>query len=187
MEKSLKQIFRDPPVLYTKRLILRKMERGDYIDMFDYAKDSTVTRYLTWDPHPDKTYTLKYLSYVQSRYKAGEFFDWAVIHNNKMIGTCGFTTIDENNLKGEIGYVISPQYQGRGIATEAVLKVIEFGFSTLGLNRIEAHFMPENTSSKRVMEKAGMTFEGIMRGAMLVKGHFIDYGICSILRSEYMK
>ncbi|MBE6586899.1 MAG: GNAT family N-acetyltransferase [Ruminococcaceae bacterium] len=187
MNNSLKQIFRAPPVLYTERLVLRKLERYDWLDMYEYSKDRSLTRYLTWEPHPDSNYTMKYLSYVQSQYRAGKFFDWAVVCGEKMIGTCGFTSIDEEHLRAEIGYVISPHYQNRGFATEAVNRVLEYGFDVLGLERIEAHYMPENTASRRVMEKCGMTFEGILRRFMLVKGRQIDVGVCSILRSEYMR
>ncbi len=184
---SIKQIFRVPPVLYTDRLILRKLERYDSADMYEYSCIPEVTRYLTWEPHPDAGYTYKYLSYVQSQYRAGKFFDWAVVFQGKMIGTCGFTAINESALSGEVGYVINPKYSNMGIATEAVKRVMEFGFDTLGLQRIEAHYMPENQASRRVMEKCGMTFEGILRKSMLVKGKLIDVGICSILREEYYK
>ncbi|MBQ2729517.1 MAG: GNAT family N-acetyltransferase [Clostridia bacterium] len=184
---DIKTIFRDPPVLYTERLTLRKMERGDYIDMFDYARLPEVTRYLTWEPHPDKMYTMRYLSHVQSKYRCAEFYDWAIIHSGHMIGTCGFTTIDEANLCGEIGYVVSPRYHNHGIATEVVSRVIDFGFNTLGLNRIECRYMIGNDASRRVMEKVGMTYEGTLRESMYVKGRYVSVGICSILRSEYFR
>ena len=104
-----------------------------------------------------------------------------------MIGTCGVTALNEACFSGEVGYVINPQYSNMGIATEAVKRVLEFGFEVLGLRRIEAHYMPENKASRRVMEKCGMTFEGILRKSMMVKGKLIDVGICSILRSEFNK
>ncbi|MBQ3528511.1 MAG: GNAT family N-acetyltransferase [Clostridia bacterium] len=185
MNNTIKSIFRDPPVLYTDRLTLRRMLKSDYDDMFEYCQSRELTKYLTWEAHPDKGYTHKYLTYIQSKYRAGEFFDWAVIYEGKMIGTCGFTNIWENHLKAEIGYVISPKYQNMGIATEAVNKVIEFGFETLGLHRIEAHYMVGNDASRRVMEKAGMTFEGILRDSMYVKGRYVSVGICAILSTEY--
>ena len=185
MTGTIKQIFRNPPVLYTERLLLRKLERYDSADMYEYSCIPEVTKYLTWEPHPDEAYTHKYLSYIQSQYRAGKFFDWAVVYKGKMIGTCGFTAINESCLSGEVGYVINPKYSNMGIATEAVKRVLEFGFEVLCLRRIEAHYMPENTASRRVMEKCGMTFEGILRKSMLVKGQLIDVGICSILRSEY--
>ena len=69
---------------------------------------------------------------------------------------------------------------------EAVAKVIDYGFRTLRLNRIEARYMLGNEKSRRVMEKNGMTFEGVSREAMLVKGKYVSVGTCSILWKEYI-
>ncbi len=189
MANMLKSIFRDPPVLQTNRLILRRMQRSDSRDMFEYAKDPTVTRFLTWDPHPDEAYTRRYLTYVSSRYKAGEFFDWALILNgeNKMIGTCGFTRIDCKNRLGEAGYVLNKNYWGRGLATEALQRVVQFAFEVLGLDRVESRFMEGNIPSKRVMEKAGMTFEGFADAPLLTKGSSVAVGVCSITKDTFLK
>ena len=186
-KEAIYRIFARMPDISTDRLLLRRITVDDIDDMYEYAKNATLTRYLTWSPHPDKAYTFEYVTYLQSRYKTGEFFDWAVTlkDGGKMIGTCGFTRFDFQNDAGEIGYVINPEYQGRGIATEALGAVIKFGFEDLALNRIECRFMTENEVSRRVMQKNGMTFEGVLRRAMLVKGEYRDVGVCSILRSEY--
>ena len=188
MKKSiLTNIFANVPTLETKRLILRKILVSDADDMFDYSKDQNVTKYLTWSPHPDKYYTVDYIKFVSRKYKTAEFRDWAVIDkaSGKMIGTCGFTTIDLQNRRGEIGYVYNPEFWGKGIAAEALECVMEFGFLKLDLNRIECRFMVENTSSRRVMEKCGMTFEGVYREHIFVKEKYRDVGVCAILRSEY--
>ena len=63
--------------------------------------------------------------------------------------------------------------------------MLRFGFEELGLHRIEAKYIKENERSRHVMEKVGMTFEGILRESMLVKGNYVDVGICSILQSEW--
>lgn len=185
--EAIYKIFARMPHLESERLVLRKISLDDIDDMYEYAKDASLTKYLTWSPHPDKAYTFEYVSYLQSRYRSGEFFDWAVTlrDGGKMIGTCGFTRFDFPHNSGEIGYVINPDYHGKGIATEAVGEVIRFGFERLGLNRIECKFMIGNDASRRVMEKNGMTFEGVHRQGMLVKGVYRDIGVCSILRSEY--
>jgi ribosomal-protein-alanine N-acetyltransferase len=65
--------------------------------------------------------------------------------------------------------------------------VIEFGFSTLGLNRIAARFMQGNNASLRVMEKLGMTFEGYHRDAIYAKGEYKTIGYCAITRQDYLK
>ena len=187
--EAIYKIFARMPRLDTERLILRRITLDDVDDMYEYAKNSSLTKYLTWSPHPDKAHTFEYVSYLQTRYKSGEFFDWAVTlrDSGKMIGTCGFTRFDFQHNFGEIGYVINSDYHGIGIATEAVGEVVKFGFDKLLLNRIECKFIIDNVASRRVMEKSGMTFEGVHRQGMLIKGVYRDIGVCSILRSEYEK
>lgn len=190
MKKELiYKIFSDIPSLETNRLLLRKLSVYDADDMYEYSKDHELTKYLTWSPHPDKAYTFDYLTYLQSRYNTGDFFDWAIVlkENMKMIGTCGFTRFDFRHDCGEIGYVINSDHKGQGIATESVARVISFGFENLMLNRIECKFIVDNQASLRVMEKNRMTFEGVRRQGMLIKGIYRDIGICSILREEFLK
>ncbi len=180
-------IFSRIPILETEHLTLRRMKPDDAGDMFEYASRADVTKYLTWEPHPDHTYTREYLQYIQKQYEDGEFYDWAVIDRAemKMIGTCGFTSFDDANNTGEIGYVLNPDYWGQGLMCEAVNEVLRFGFQRLDLHRIEAKHMEGNLQSRRVMEKCGMTYEGTHREAMLIKGSYRTICICAILRSEY--
>ena len=173
--------------------MLRGLRVADSYDMYEYAHRADVTRYLTWQPHPNREYTKEYLEYILTRYRAGEFFDWAVIWHedgepsDKMIGTCGFTRFDYSNNSAEIGYVINPEFRGRGIAGEAARRVIRFGFDELGLNRIEAKYMDGNVASRKVMEKIGMKYEGTMRGSLKIGGEYRDVGVCAMLYEEYRR
>ena len=190
-QKDLVRVFSRMPVLNTARLEMRRMLPQDSYDMYEYACRPDVTRYLTWNPHPSREYTREYLEYLAGRYRAGEFYDWALIWcangemYRKMIGTCGFTRFDLANNSAEVGYVINPDYSGRGVATEAVRRVLHFGFEDLRLHRIEAKYIIGNDASRRVMEKVGMHYEGTHRGSMLIKGIYRDIGICAILEDEY--
>ena len=182
----LRYRFKHIPKLETDRLILRSMSASDYEDMYDYAKSSELTRFLLWSPHPSSDYTKKYLKFVEKRYRTGDFYDWAIEEkeSGRMIGSCGFTSIDIEHRKGEIGYVINPEFQRRGYAVEAANAILEFGFYDLDLNRIECRIMKENVPSFKVTQKLGMTFEGFLRDAMYVKGEYRTIGICSILKEE---
>ena len=187
--EKIYKIFSDMPTLNTERLILRPMRVGDAADMFDYAQREDVTTYLLWSPHQSMSYTRDYLKYIETRYDAGDFYDWAVVERSsgRMIGTCGFTRIDTPNNAGEIGYVLNPDFHGKGYGTEAANEALRFGFDVIGLHRIEAKFMEGNSASLRVMDKLGMIFEGFRRESMLVKGKYRTIGICSILFEDYRK
>ncbi|MBE6538633.1 MAG: GNAT family N-acetyltransferase [Ruminococcaceae bacterium] len=186
---TIYKIFTRMPDIETERLLLRRMRADDAEDMYEYASDSEVTRYLTWFPHPDSRYTRDYLEYLGTRYRVGDFFDWAITlkESGKMIGTCGFTSFDYTNDSAEMGYVLNPKYRGQGIVPEALRAVLDFGFGNLALHRAEAKFIEGNEASRRVMEKVGMKFEGIKRGGMLIKGEYRDIGICAVLRDEFYK
>ncbi len=181
------EVFSKIPTFETERLIIRPMRMFDAFDMYEYARMPETSEYLTWSPHADIEYTKNYLAFVIGKYKTGEFYDWAVTlkdEDNKMIGTCGFSRIDVSNDIGEIGYVINPDFQGNGYATEAAQTIIRFGFEKLNFNRIEAKFIIGNEASLMVMRKCGMQYEGTARGSMLIKGTHRDIGTCSILRRE---
>ena len=186
-KEKIYRVFSHLPELITDRLTLRRIQVTDYRDMYEYASRNDVTRYLTWYPHPDSAYTRDYIQYLEGRYAAGMFYDWGVIYEPdcKMIGTCGFTAFNCVSDSAEVGYVLNPDYWGKGIASEALERVLAFGFEELKLHRIEAKFMKDNERSRSVMERVGMTFEGYHREAMLVKGTYVTYGVCSILASEW--
>ena len=184
----LTKLFSKMPVLETDRLLFRAIKSSDLLDVFEYSSNPKTSQYLLWEPHENLDYTKKFISIVLAKYKSGEYNDWAIVHKEtrKMIGTCGFTRIDEYNSIAEIGYVLNPDYWGVGFATEAAKRVVEFAFDVLKVNRVEAKFLFGNEASLKVMNKIGMKFEGYQREAMLVKGKYRTIGVASILKREYL-
>ena len=189
MIEDYKKVFKDPPVLETERLLLRPLSVSDAKDMYEYSSREEVTRYLLYSPHESLEYTERYLNYLKNQYKQGLFVDWAVVlkESGKMIGTGGYTWMDEKNQSGEIGYVLSNDYWGKGYATEIAEELLSFGFNYLGANRLQARYIVGNDKSRHVMEKIGMLFEGVARSQLFVKGTFKDIGSCAILQEEYFK
>ena len=190
--KKLARIFARPPVLLTERLLLRGLRTSDAPDMFEYACREDVVRFLPWSAHPDEKYTKNWLEFIAGKYRDGSYYDWAVVVKSegnsgapKMIGTCGFTSIDLKNRSAEIGYVINPVFRGRGYAPEAARAVLDFAFEKLSLKRVEARYVIGNSASRSVMDKLGMKFEGVMRQSVFLKDSFVDIGVCSVLDEEY--
>ena len=185
-KETVYRLFSHIPILETPRLILRGMKVSDAADMYAYASRPAVSEYLLWTPHENIGHTRDYLTYVSQRYRTGDFFDWAIVdrESGHMIGTCGFTSFRFESDVGEIGYVLNPDWQGRGLGTEAVRRIMRFGCEELQLHRIEARFMEGNVRSLRMMERVGMRFEGYARESMKVKGVFRTIGTCAILASE---
>ena len=187
-KETIYKIFSNMPTLKGERLTLRPMHPIDAEDMFSYACREEVTRYLLWSPHPSVSYTRDYLKYIQGRYALGDFYDWAIIDRDsrRMIGTCGFTKINAENRSGEIGYVLNPDFWGKGYAFEAASLVLDFGFEELRLHRIEARFMQGNENSLRLMRKLSMELEGYHADEIFVKGSYRTVGVCAILGEVYL-
>ena len=175
------------PRLESERLKFRAIKRSDIDDIYEYSKNPKTSEYLLWSPHSSVYATQEFIDIILSKYKSGEYNDWAIVlkNSNKMIGTCGFTRIDEENKVVEIGYVLNPDFWGKGYATEAVKTILDFAFNELNVNRIEARFIFGNDASLSVMKKVGMTFEGYQRDAIVSKGKFKTIGVSSILKREY--
>ena len=187
MDKQLLKRFKNIPTLKTERLILRRIERSDLEDVFAYASDPKVPEYLLWSVHPSRAYTKAYLALLQKRYALGEFYDWGIEYNGHIVGTVGFTSFSPEHSIGEVGYVLSSKVWGKGIASEALAKIMEYGFLELGLNRLEARFMVGNDKSKSLLLRSGFSAEGVIRSGVFAKGDYKDVELYSILRSEYFK
>jgi RimJ/RimL family protein N-acetyltransferase len=87
-------------------------------------------------------------------------------------------------LMSTLGYTVAESMQGRGVATAAVREAIRIAFGPLGLERIEAVAAVENVASRRVLEKAGLQFEGIRRGLLRIQGKRVDHACYGILVTD---
>jgi len=179
-------VFSNFPTLETERLILRKLRLEDAKDLFEYASDKEVTKYVTWEPHKSIEDSINLIKFTHERYEKREGIIWGIVckENKKVIGTCDISPVTKH-FRAEIAYALSRDYWGKGIMTEAVKEAIRFGFEKMNLNRIQAMCIPENIGSYRVMEKVGMKYEGLIREYMYIKGKFQDLKLYSILRIEY--
>ncbi|KAB8135752.1 GNAT family N-acetyltransferase [Gracilibacillus oryzae] len=183
---EIEKIYGDLPVLETDRLILRKVTLEDVEDMFYYASNDDVSKYVTWDTHKTIADAKGFVEFILQRYENKQVAPWGIEYkdNGKFIGTVDFVWWEPLQRTAEIGYVISKDYWGQGITTEAAREIIQFGFENMDLVRIQARCLTENIGSGRVMEKAGMTFEGVLRKALVMKGEHHDIKMYSILREE---
>jgi len=116
-------------------------------------------------------------------------YTWALrlLDSNQFIGLAGISLSNDKFKTGMIFYKLNPEYWGNGYATEVAKKMIEVGFETFELHRIEAGFAPENIKSKRVLEKSGMVKEGVMRKILPIRGQWVDSCIYSIIEDEFKK
>jgi len=184
---EVSEIYSDLPMLETERLLLRKITVEDAEAMFVYGSDPEVSTYVTWYKHQTMTDTKEFIDFILDQYEAGRIAPWGIEckDTGRLIGTIDFVSWNTHHQFAEIGYVIAREYWGKGVTTEAAKELIRFGFEKMDLVRIQARCFVENIGSERVMEKAGMSFEGIIRKGMLIKGKHRDLKMYSILKEEY--
>jgi len=174
------------PDLETPRLLLRKMRLRDASDVFAYASDPQVARYVLWDAHQSIRDTRGYIRSMRRQYRLGLPASWAVVlkENNTVIGSIGYMWLSPENRSAEVGYSFSREYWNRGLATEALGAVLQSAFQQLGLHRVEAQHDLRNPASGRVMQKCGMRQEGVLRSRIYNKGEYVDIALWAILRED---
>ena len=176
------------PTLETPRLRLRKLLMTDSQDIYEYSKDPLVAKHVLWDPHRSVAESRSYIRYMQRKYRTDEAYSWGIElkAEKRIIGTIGFMWIQPENNAAEVGYSLSRMYWNQGIMTEALSKLLEYGFRTLNLNRIEAQHETDNSASGAVMRHCGMRQEGVLRSRIINKGKYVDMVLYAVLRREYL-
>lgn len=171
----------------TPRLILRQWTEEDAADVFKYAKDPRVGPMAGWEPHKNIEESRKIICNI--------FLPnndcWAIVwrQTGKVIGSLGLhNDAHRPGIYGrELGYVLSPDYWGRGIMHEAAGAAVAFGFDEMSLELISVYHYPHNSSSRRVIEKCGFRLDGTLRHAKRGYDGTIYDSVCySMLREEYL-
>jgi ribosomal-protein-alanine N-acetyltransferase len=179
--------FVSPPEIVTERLELRALRTDDAQAIYDYASKEIVTKYVLFPTHQSIADTEQFISRAMNESPTEFGIVWAIVlkDSGKLIGTIGLHHADLVANKVEVGYAMHEDYWGKGYTTEAVLAVIDEVFRTTEINRIEAHYVAEHSASGRVMEKAGMQYEGTFRDAKRMKTGLCDMKVYSILKREW--
>lgn len=176
------------PMIETERLILRKMTENDAEDLFEYASEPKVSKFMPWKAHKTIEDSKQFIDFILNAYEQKNKLTWAIElkKSGHMIGTVDFVKWLPKHSRAEIAYALSHHHWGRGYTAEAARALIGFGFKEMKLNKIEAPIVPANFQSQRVLEKVGMTLEGIARQHFRIKGKLVDLAQYSILKEEFL-
>lgn len=176
------------PQLETRRFKLRLLEVDDAKEVFHYFSQNQVTEYYDLDTFTNITEAEKLIENWKKRFLENEGIRWGIARkeDNKIIGSCGYHNWEKEHFKAEVGFEVTPEFWQRGVMTEVLKPIIQYGFEKMELYRIEALYDPANTASKKTLEKAGFMYEGTLRKSSFEKGKFCDAAICSILKEEYV-
>ena len=170
----------------TERLILRPYVLNDAPYAQKLGDDKAVAE-TTFIPYP---YTLEkvesWIGNHSSLIENGDAYPLAVILKSgmKLIGTMTIR-VDKIHNKGELAYWIGKNFWGKGFATEASRRILEFGFNVLNLNRIWAPVMSKNKASGKVMEKVGLKYEGTLKQDVLRWDKYEDVDVYGLLKKDF--
>jgi ribosomal-protein-alanine N-acetyltransferase len=173
------------PTLRTARLILRPFSLSDAPTVQQLAGVAAVADSTLTIPHPYQDGIAEaWIKGHEPAYGRGESIVFAIAQKDGgLVGAINLR-LELTHNRGELGYWIGVPFWGKGYATEAVSAVIDYGFSTLELNRIEARHLSRNPASGRVMQKAGMRHEGHQRQHVKKNGRFEDLDYYGIVRTD---
>jgi ribosomal-protein-alanine N-acetyltransferase len=175
--------------LRTARLLLRSVEREDVPSLVRLAGTKEIAATTLNIPHPYvEDDALRFLAKANEDFRAGRSvaFVISILPGRELSGVVGLNIAQSHN-HAELGYWIGAPFWGKGYTTEAASAVVAFGFETLGLRRIFAHYFAGNAASQRVLEKIGMRHEGRFRQHIRKWDQFIDIENYGILAEEFRK
>lgn len=174
--------------LKTDRLIIREVDWDDLNDIFILESSPEVDEYNTLGIPESINVTKEHLRpFIEDRKaKIRKKYCWTIrlTDTDEFLGLAGMTLSADRFKMGEIWYNLMPPHWGNGFATEVAKRLIRFGFEILKLHRIEAGVATENKRSIKVLEKAGMTIEGIRRKILPIRGTWVDNYHYAILEDD---
>ena len=155
-----------PEIFTTERLVMRRPLLSDAVDIYEYASDPEVARYMAWRTHSDIRESVAFLETCAPAWESGQEFCWVVIikPEDRAVGAIAC------RVRGhavDFGYALSREVWGQGYATEAARAVVTWAMSLPGVYRVWATCDTENLASVRVLEKTGLSLEGTLRRSMI--------------------
>lgn len=186
---SIDTAFTHFPILTTNRLYLRQLQPADAEALFAIRSDREVTEPYGQEPQQSLDQARTLIEQISAYYDERDAIFWGITLKGKdtIIGTVTFWNFGLDFHCAEIGYELNRAYWRQGIMPEAISAILTYGFSEMGLHRIEANPGAENTPSRSILLKLGFTFEGNLRQRYFFRGHYEDAHYFGLLKEEWVK
>lgn len=171
------------PILKTERLLLRKVEINDFNEIFLLRSDPVVMKYLDRPSAKSLEDAKIFLQSITDLEKNNETVTWAITiqGNPKLIGTICYWNIKKEHYRAEVGYVLLPEFHGKGIMQETLTAVFDYGFNVMKLHSVEANVNPNNEASIKLLERNNFVREAYFKENYYYDGKFLDSAIYSLL------
>ena len=172
------------PELHTGRLLLRQLTLNDTQGVYQLRSDEAVMKYINRPLTRTLEDAAAWVNNVIETLGRNDGITWCICLKEAPathVGTIGLWRIEKENYRAELGYMLEPALQGKGIMYEALQKVVEYGFNELKLHSLEAQLDPRNTASSALLKKAGFVQEGYFKENYYHNGQFGDTAVYSLL------
>jgi ribosomal-protein-alanine N-acetyltransferase len=171
------------PILETERLLLRRIDENDINEIFTLRSNPETMKYIPRPLVKTNEDALEHIAMIDAKIENNEGINWGITLKNdpKLIGIIGHYRIKPEHFRAEIGYMLLPEFNGKGIIPEAVKEVIDYGFNVMKLHSIEAIIDPKNFGSEKVLQKNGFVKEAHLKENEFYDGRFLDTVIYSLL------
>jgi ribosomal-protein-alanine N-acetyltransferase len=175
------------PNLETNRLNLRRLKSEDVSEIFALRSNPEIMKFIPRPLMKTREEALEFISVMDANVNNNILLNWAITtkEEDKLIGMIGFYRMKPENYRAEVGYILSAEFHGQGIITEALERIIQFGFEEMKLNSIEAVIDPENFGSEKVLLKNNFIKEGHFKEHTFFEGKFLDSVFYSLLKKNY--
>jgi ribosomal-protein-alanine N-acetyltransferase len=179
------------PKIETDRLILRRFELSDAQSAFDHwLSDERVADNRINAAHKTVSQTIERLTKIVNEYSSKEFCYWGIqlIDSKELIGETDLYNFDNATDNCKVSYSIGYKWWNQGYGTEALRAIVEYGFRHMNVHKISAEHNTDNPASGRIMSKAGMEQEGIIRHMIRnYKHQYKDCAVYGILQEDYLE
>jgi ribosomal-protein-alanine N-acetyltransferase len=172
------------PNLKTKRLVLKQINANDAEAILALRSNDEVMKYIPRPYLKTKEDALELIAMFDDKIENGIGINWGIYfldQPEKLLGIIGHYRIKPEHYRAEVGYMLFPDHKGKGIVSEALKKVVEYGFNEMKLHSIEAILDPENKGSEKVLLKNGFVKEAHLIENEYYEGRFLNTMIYSIL------
>lgn len=175
------------PELHTPRLHLREVRSDDALALYAIHSDAQVMRYWSYPAWTQLAQAQAKVDEIARQRREQDILVWAIAETDSdlLIGTVAVFAWNSEQGRAEIGYSLHRDWQGRGLASEALQPVIEHLFNERGMRRLEADIDPRNRPSCRLVEKFGFVQEGLLRQRWQLNGELCDSALYGLLRQDY--
>lgn len=173
--------------LRTERLLLRPVRESDSRNLFAIFSDPRVSRYLSHPAWTDIASARQLVARTVAAVDAGKYVYLGIerTSDGKLIGECSLFNLMPQCRRAEVGYTLAHEAWGKGYIGEALVALLEFGFTRLVLNRVEADVDPRNAASAKTLEKLGFQKEGLLRQRWIVDEEVSDSALYGLLAAEW--